>query len=77
MDDLLPDDLTNDALRELARLSREAARRFSSHRYLEAMASLSAMDPLRSMLVEQCSGRWFESGADDDPDGPRSSGGYV
>ena len=82
MDDLLPDDLTSDALRELARLSREAARRFSNRQYLEAMASLSAMDPLRSLLVEQCSGRWFGSGADGDAGAataadPRSSHGYV
>jgi hypothetical protein len=84
VDDLLPDDLTTDALRELARLSREAARRFSNRRYLEAMASLSAMDPLRAMLVEQCSGRWYGSGVDDDDastlhdaDVRHASHGYV
>jgi hypothetical protein len=79
VDDLLPDDLTTDALTELTRLAREAARRFSNRRYLEALASLSAMDPLRSMLVEQCSGRWCGSGANDDhvDDGIRRSHGYL
>ena len=75
MSELLPDDLTTDALGELTRLAREAERRFAKGRYLEAMASLSAMDPLHTMLVDQCSGRWAGSGTQ--LDDPRSSHGYV
>jgi hypothetical protein len=40
------------------------------------MASLSAMDPLRALLVEQCSGRWFGSGAEGS-NAPAHPGGYV
>jgi len=73
--ELLSDDLATDALGELTRLAREAERRFAKGRYLEAMASLSAMDPLHTLLVDQCSGRWAGSAAERDD--PRSSYGYV
>jgi hypothetical protein len=73
---MLPDELTTDALGELTRLAREAARRFASGRYLEAMASLSAMDPLQSLLVDQCSTRWASTG-DAPVAEPRHEGGYL
>lgn len=76
MNDLLSDDLTTDALGELTRLAREAQRRFASGRYLEAMASLSAMDPLHSMLVDQCSSRWASTGTPP-PTAARHHGGYL
>jgi hypothetical protein len=74
-DDLLSDDLTAEALDELVRLAREAVERFADRRYLEVLASLSAMEPLKAVLIEQCSDRWTS--------GPRSvdanvlSFGYV
>ena len=77
MNDLLPDDLTTDALVELTRLAREAQRRFASGRYLEAMASLSAMDPLKSMLVDQVSSRWYGAAGNDEAGDQPHEGGYL
>jgi hypothetical protein len=73
--DLLPDDLTTDALGELTRLAREAER-FAKGRYPEAMASLSAMEPLKTMLVDECCGRWFGAG-EAMPGDATHLGGYL
>lgn len=76
-DDTLSDELTTEALDELVRLAREAVERFADRRYLEVLASLAAMEPLKSMLVEQCSDRWTTSGSGNESGGKVLSFGYV
>lgn len=47
-----------EAFDELVRLANEAAERFADGRPLQVLASLSAMEPLKAILIEQCSERW-------------------
>jgi len=75
----MPEPLIRDALAELARLAHEATDRFNERQYLEAMASLTALEPVKSLLVEQCSSRWASTAVPDDTDdvGDALTYGYV
>lgn len=76
-DDTLSDELTTEALDELVRLARETAERFADGRYLEALGSLAAIEPLKSILVEQCSDRWTAGAPEGEGNAKVLSFGYV
>jgi len=78
-DDSFSDELVAEALDELVRLALEAAERFADRRYLETLASLAAMEPLKSILVEQCSERWAAGSSPGEAEGNGKvlSFGYV
>jgi len=76
-DDSFSDQLVVDALDELVRLAQEAVERFADRRPLQVLASLAAIEPLKSMLIEQCSERWTSGSVQNDNEGKVLSFGYV
>jgi hypothetical protein len=76
-DDSFSDELVTEALDELVRLAQEAVERFADRRQLEVLASLTAIEPLKSMLIAQCSERWTSGSRQHDADGKVLSFGYV
>jgi hypothetical protein len=76
-DDSFSDELITEALDELVRLAQEAVERFADRRPLEVLASLTAIEPLKSMLIEQCSERWTAGSRQSDGDGKVLTFGYV
>lgn len=78
-DDSFSDELVTEALAELVRLAQEAVERFEGRRPLEVLASLAAIEPIKSMLIEQCSERWASGATQSDGDGNAKvlSFGYV
>ena len=78
-EDSFSDELVAEALAELVRLAQEAAERFADRRPFEVLASLAAIEPLKSMLIEQCSERWASglSPGDTEGNGKVLSFGYV
>jgi len=74
----MPEPLILDALAELTRLAHEATDRFNGRQYLEAMASLTALEPVKSLLVDQCSSRWASTVLPEDTtDDESRTYGYV
>ena len=76
-DDSFSDELVAEALAELVRLAQEAAERFADRRPLEVLASLAAIEPVKSMLIEQCSERWASGSRQHEGDGKVLTFGYV
>jgi len=76
-DDSFSDELVVEALAELVRLAQEAVERFADQRPLEVLASLAAIEPLKSMLIEQCSERWTSGSRPSHAEGKVLSFGYV
>ncbi len=78
-DDSFSDELVTEALAELVRLAQEAVERFEGRRPLEVLASLAAIEPLKSMLIEQCSERWAagSNSVDGDTNAKVLTFGYV
>jgi hypothetical protein len=76
----LPDRAIDDAIAELIRLAREVRTRFEQGRHVAAMGSITAMEPLKSLLLEQLGIRWALDAdeADDDPAAaPVTAAGYL
>ena len=76
-DDSFSDELVAEVLAELVRLAQEAVERFADQRLLEVLASLAAIEPIKSMLVEQCSERWASGSRQHDGNGNVLTFGYV